>query len=340
MGYFGFIEPIKQQRIFIDKQKFKKNIMTHSSTLFSIICLCLAMMSGCDDNKKRWTDTPTSGAIHILADETYKPLLDSEVMVFESYYPEAKIHIHYKPALEVIQGMAIDSIRMLITSVPIDTSYFISYFKQKEYTPSSTIIAKDAVALIANNSRKGMKITIDEFAKICRGEMTNFSQLSNGNGGGKITLVFDHPASSTVQYIQDSVLKGGQLTPNAYAQKTNEEVMKYVKNNPNAIGVIGANWISDGADEENIEFSKEIFPVEIRDAKTSQHYYSPHPGYIASHLYPMRRLMRATLKENGAGLGRGFLNFMTGEVGQRIVLKSGIVPAQVLTRVVETRPQM
>jgi phosphate transport system substrate-binding protein len=116
--------------------------------------------------------------------------------------------------------------------------------------------------------------------------------------------------------------------------------LAYVQNTKNALGVIGVNWISDNQDEENLAFSMNILPVEIRDHVTSQYYYPPHPGYIASHLYPLRRLMRATLKENGAGLGRGFLNFMTGDVGQRIVLKSGLVPASVVTRVVQTRPEL
>jgi phosphate transport system substrate-binding protein len=50
--------------------------------------------------------------------------------------------------------------------------------------------------------------------------------------------------------------------------------------------------------------------------------------------------MTVTLKENGAALGRGFVNFITGDIGQKIVLKSGIVPAKAITRVVETRNKL
>jgi phosphate transport system substrate-binding protein len=229
---------------------------------------------------------------------------------------------------------------MIITASQVDTSYFQAFYKQKEYWPKNSFIAKDAVAIIANNSRKGLRVTTEELVNICAGTITDFSQLKQGGGSGKITLVFDNAASSTVEYIQDSLLRGKTLTNQAFAQTTNKEVLTYVQNTKNALGVIGVNWISDNQDEENLAFSKTIFPVEIRDHVTSQYYYPPHPGYIASHLYPLRRLMRATLKENGAGLGRGFLNFMTGDVGQRIVLKSGLVPANVVTRVVQTRPEL
>jgi phosphate transport system substrate-binding protein len=310
-----------------------------AKNLFIFLFSFIVSLTSCDD-KKRLTDTPTSGKITIVVDENYKPIVDSEIMVFENHYPEAKINVIYKPSLEVVKAMDVDSVRMIITAGPVDTSYYKRYFQRKEYSPFNSFIAKDAVAIIANNSRKGLKITIEELAQICSGKITDFSQLEHGGGAGKITLVFDNPASSTVEYIQDSLLKGQALTSSAFAQKTNMEVMSYVQNSKNALGVIGVNWISDNQDEENLAFSKSIFPVEIRDAVNSQYYYPPHPGYVASHLYPMRRLMRATLKENGAGLGRGFLNFMTGEVGQRIVLKAGIVPANVVTRVVETRKDL
>jgi phosphate transport system substrate-binding protein len=67
------------------------------------------------------------------------------------------------------------------------------------------------------------------------------------------------------------------------------------------------------------------------------YFYKPNMGYIAIHKYPLRRLMQSTLREGGPGLGRGFVNFMTSEIGQKIILKSGLVPATVLTRVVEVQ---
>ena len=64
-----------------------------------------------------------------------------------------------------------------------------------------------------------------------------------------------------MEYIQDSLLRGKALTTQAFAQTTNKEVMNYVQNTKNALGVIGVNWISDNQDEENLAFSKTIFPV-------------------------------------------------------------------------------
>lgn len=314
--------------------------MTFATKIFASL-LILATIYSCENDKnKTLSDTPTSGTINIACDETYRPIMDSEKMVFENHYPEAHINMIYMPALEALKQCDNDSIRIIITANSIDSSLFKSFYETKKYFPRAIVVAKDAVAIIANNSKSGLQITTAELAKICRGEITDFSQLEHKKGSGKITLVFDNAQSSTVQYIQESVMKNGEITNKAFAQKTNEEVLNYVTKNSNAIGIIGVNWISDNQDIETLKFSKSIFPVEIRDADSSQFYYPPHPGYVASHLYPMRRLMTATIKENGAALGRGFINFVSGEIGQKVVLKAGLVPAKVPTRVVETRPNM
>lgn len=304
-----------------------------------ILCLISWLIYSCGSQNKL-TDTPTSGTINIVVDETYKPIMDSELMVFENYYPDAHIRIQYMPYSEAIKQATNDSIRMIITSTTIDSAIFLKFYEKEQYFPKTTVIAKDAVAIIANNSKNGLQLTTKELAKLCKGEITDFSQIEKRTGSGKITLVFDNANSSTVQFIQDSILHGQAISSKAFAQKNNLEVIDYVRKNPNAIGVIGVNWISDNQDIDNLAFSKDIFPVELRDTDSSQYYYPPHPGYIATHMYPLRRLMTVTLKENGACLGRGFLNFLTGEIGQKIILKGGLVPAKTLTRVVQTRNKM
>lgn len=307
-----------------------KNIYKVQWFLFSLI-----VMFSCNNDKHLLTDTVTTGTITVVADETYQPLLDSEKMVFEAHYPEAHINIIYKPAIEVLKEFDNDSVRMIISSVHPDSNILKKYFQAHEYYPNVTIIAKDAVAIVANNTKKGLKISVPELAKICEGNITNYNQLKNSTFSGKINLVFDNNQSSTLLYIQDSILKGNAITSQAYAQKTNLEVLNYVKSHSDALGIIGVNWVSDNADEENLAFRKDIFPVEISSSDTALYHYSPHQGYIATHLYPMRRYMQSTLKEGGPALGRGFLNFMCGDIGQKIVLKSGLVPAKALTRVVQ-----
>src|SRR6187402_2055704 len=56
------------------------------------------------------------GTIHISVDESFKPVIDSQIQVFESSYPEAKIIAHYKPEADCLKDFAVDSIRMVIAT--------------------------------------------------------------------------------------------------------------------------------------------------------------------------------------------------------------------------------
>jgi phosphate transport system substrate-binding protein len=68
-------------------------------------------------------------------------------------------------------------------------------------------------------------------------------------------------------------------------------------------------------------------------------YYRPHQGFIADKSYPFIREVYMTSRETFAGLGSGFIQWATGEQGQRIVLKSGLVPATMPIRLVQVRTE-
>ena len=60
--------------------------------LLSIILTSFLTISGCSsDHVRTDIDTVKSGTIHISVDETFKPVIDSEIEVFESLFPQAKV---------------------------------------------------------------------------------------------------------------------------------------------------------------------------------------------------------------------------------------------------------
>jgi phosphate transport system substrate-binding protein len=53
--------------------------------LVGLISALLFLLS-CGSNTNKYTDTPTSGEITICVDETFKPIIDSELSVFHLLY--------------------------------------------------------------------------------------------------------------------------------------------------------------------------------------------------------------------------------------------------------------
>src|SRR5262249_43910285 len=84
-------------------------------TGLAIIGLAVGI-SSCGSGQQSDYDTTTSGLIHISVDESFKPVIDSQIKVFESQNPAAKIIVHYKPEAECLRDLNVDSIRMVIVT--------------------------------------------------------------------------------------------------------------------------------------------------------------------------------------------------------------------------------
>src|SRR5690242_6102001 len=84
--------------------------------LFSI---CLTLQISCKSYKDQEAALPDNfyrGNINVSADESFKPVIDEMVQVYESQHSQAKINVQYKPEAECLQDMLTDSVRMLITT--------------------------------------------------------------------------------------------------------------------------------------------------------------------------------------------------------------------------------
>ena len=71
--------------------------------------------------------------------------------------------------------------------------------------------------------------------------------------------------------------------------------------------------------------------------KTDDDYLKPYKAYIAMKKYPLSRQVYMISRETRSGLGSGFITYVASDKGQRIVLKSGLVPATAPIRLVEIK---
>ncbi len=72
---------------------------------------------------------------------------------------------------------------------------------------------------------------------------------------------------------------------------------------------------------------------------TDEDYLQPYKAYILMKKYPLSRTVYIISREGRTGLGSGFLAYVASDKGQRIVLKSGLVPATAPVRLVELKRQ-
>ncbi len=279
------------------------------------------MFFGCKsykDQKKELPDTKERGTIHISVDESFKPVIDEHVKVYELHYPDANIIVHYKPEAECLRDLLVDSIRMIIATreySPEERAFLVDSMK---ISPEKMVIARDAVAVIVNPKSKDSLFTMNEIKDLVSGRIKK-----------NLIPVFDGiNATSTVRYIVDSVLRGDSLTSKALAAKSSEGVIDYVSKNPEAVGFIGVSWIGNREDTMQVSFLKKVKMAQLESRNIPGNYILPVQANIYLDRYPMVRDLVYILKENHKGLGHGFANFVSGEIGQLIFKRAYLLPAK------------
>lgn len=310
-----------------------QNKLWLSVSLFSLVVSLLA----CGKRGSSPTDDPTSGKIHITVDESYQPVMEDEEFLFESLYPHADVSITYANEKKCFEDLLADSSRFVVVNRELNESE-MSYFNSIELTPRVTKIAFDGLAFIVNNEARLNKLLYNQVGDLFSGKIGTWKQINNNLSNDSLKIIFDHPNSGNVRMINERFKLNGKLPGNCFAVNSNPEVISYVEKNKNAIGIISVNWISDDADTNALSFLKKIKVLAIGQEgveDTTGACYGPYQGYIAADMYPLKRSAYIISREARAGLGTGFASFIAGEKGQRIILKSGMVPAVAPVRIIE-----
>ena len=288
-------------------------------------CVLVALTSCNRKPKDGFTDTYTSGVISIAADESFQPIVQEEIDVFEGIYPLAGIVPRYTTEVDAVNLLLKDSVRLAITTRTL-TKEEMNSFHSRKFFPREIKLATDGLALIVNRQNRDSLISVRDIRRILTGEVTSWKDIYPDSRLKDISVVFDNPNSSTVRFATDSICGGKSLsTTNVKALRTNRQVINYVAQTPDAIGVIGVNWLGNRSDTTNLSFRDEVrvMSVSAEDIATPENSYKPYQAYLYYGDYPLARPIYILLNDPRSTLPWGFASFLTSDRGQRIILKSG-----------------
>jgi phosphate transport system substrate-binding protein len=280
----------------------------------------------CNQKSKKDSNNETilKGSIEITVDETVKPIVDDQVAVFEGTYYDAKVSIKSKSEAELINDLLNEKTKVAITARDLTQEEKDKFVKLK-INPRVTPFATDAIAFISNKSNNDTLIALKTVIDYMKG-------ISNPKIKG---LVFDNPNSSTVRYMKDLANVKNIPAEGVFSFKTNDEVIKFVSENNGMIGVVGVNWLSQPSPKMQ-DIVHNINVLSVKGLKSNE-YYSPTQNDIAEQKYPLARELYIINCQGYTGLGMGFASFIAGDIGQRIVLKSGLMPIRTPGRKLQIR---
>jgi phosphate transport system substrate-binding protein len=289
-------------------------------TLSGLLLVLVLFVFACQDKNK---ETIIKGKASLFVDETIFPIVEDQQAVFETEY-DAKLKLITKSENEIINSLMNDTVKIAVLPRKLSNDE-LKAFVAKKINPKMTHFATDAVVFIRNKKSNDTLIALDDVINFMKGNSVD----------GIKGLVFDNPNSSSVRLVSE--LSGIKVTPqkNIYSFNTNNEVIKYVAENEGMIGVVGINWLTQAP----LEMQNNVDAVTILSVKdiNKQDYIYPSQDNLAQGKYPLARDLYIINCQGYSGLGMGFASFLGGERGQRIVLKSGLLPVRMPSRKIVIR---
>ena len=293
--------------------------------------------------------TPTSGSVAVAVDETFAPILQAQADTFGKLYPDAHVKLKFEPEENMMMDLINGKVEVAVVSRELNVEEDAAFAKQTIY-PHTTRIGIDGLAIVLHPSNPDSMLTTAQLRAIFTGRSKTWSQVSGQKKLGDINVVFDANRSSTARFVRDSLTQGAALTPRVFATASNPALLDYVAGHPNAIGVVGVNWISDHDDPAAMKFFRQVRVASItaRPNPKPDDYIQPYQANLAQKTpaqlaqypelqnYPLRRNIYIINREARTGLGTGFASFVAGKNGQLIFQKSGLLPALMQARVVTT----
>ncbi|TKC01951.1 substrate-binding domain-containing protein [Pedobacter cryotolerans] len=287
-----------------------------------ILVLCVLISCKRKVKTEDTAQTRTAGTAELLVDESFARILDDQIEVFKGDYPDAKVKTILGNENKILPTFLNGKVKLIVLSRMLKPEEE-NYYKQRQTPIYVDRFAVDGIALITNSANIDSNITVDEVFNIMKG-------TSSGNK----KLVFDNAYSSTVRYFLDSAKVKTLPKTGVYTLNNNNDVIKFVAENKDYIGVVGVNWLLQN-NSDILSYLTKVKMMGVKGAKGKSgddEYYKPLQDNLINGIYPFLRNVYIINASGSNGLGTGFANWLSSPRGQLIVLKSGLGPHKVVSR--------
>ncbi len=266
---------------------------------------------------------PTIGKLTILADESIKDIVMQEEEIFEREYPYAHLDIRYTNEFDLFSTLLVDSIDVIICTRSLKDDE-LKYLQQRNSLPKTYPFATSAIAFIRNKQSQDTTLTYEQL----------FTLFRNEDAG--VNFVIENVKSGISGEIL-RLLNTEKLPAHFYALPSKKEVLEYVQAHDNAIGIIDYSDISDTDNSYTAQVLASIHLMGItRPADSTQFgFVKPFQYNLQDWKYPFTRELYVISNTGKSDLGVGFASFICGEIGQKIILKAGLLPKYQTERQIE-----
>ena len=296
----------------------------------SVLLLCGSIVAGCQGERH---ESPTKGSVTFAVSESVAPFVQKEKQTFEELYPAAHVEIQVASAREAIARLFNDGITIIVSSRTLNAEER-AVAKKANLVIGEYRIAWDGIAVIVHKANRITKLRTTQLDSVLSGKVTHWDNVGSPLAS-RIEVCLPSRNTGTYEFVVTRLIKAPDTvaTPTAVV-KSSAGMIDYVTAHSGAIGLLGLNWLNDNKEKVNVlELADPNAPDSLG---TRGKYFGPYQAYVYQQYYPLTREIYIYSRADNYGVAAGFTTFITSAPGQKIILNSGLVPATMPVRLVET----
>lgn len=297
-------------------------------TLPKVALLVLPLIVGC--TKEPGSTKITEGHLVVECDEAVFPVFEKVAAEFRAQYQDAQLTIRSVEAREAIANFYNDSVRVIISARPFNAEER-SMLDAAKIEVQESRVAMSAIALISHGDAPLERLRMTEADSIFEGKRVRWPV---SGGGAPIELVVGDVNSSTNEVVRTTLMGNRTFTLSAAPVQSSSAIVDYVAKTRNTMGIVGVAWLKGYDERVKI---LEVGGPEYRPdtARAPGQYYSPAQAYVFQGYYPLATPVTIYSRAYARDLGLGFISFVAGVAGQKIITREGLVPVTMPVRIVQ-----
>lgn len=185
-------------------------------------------------------------------------------------------------------------------------------------TLHEVIVAYDGLAVVVHPSNPVKEMTLQDLAKIYRGEITNWKDV--GGNDATIVLLSRDTTSGTHIFFKEFVVqengkvKGAEFGEATMMMPSTQTIVAELTSNVNAIGYVGLGYLKPSITALGIKADADAAAV------------MPSVASVQDNTYRLARPLFFYIVGDLDGAIQEYLDFVLGEAGQKVVGDLGFVP--------------
>lgn len=279
--------------------------------LKAILLASLALLVACGGKKKE-----DQGSLTVKGSDTMVNLASAWAEAYMKTHPDAVISVDGGGSGTGIAALLNGTVQIATASRNVKQKE-LEQAEEKGLVLVEHTVARDAISVVVNPANPISELTMAQLAKIYTGEYTKWSQVGGPNE--KITVCSRENTSGTYAFFQEHVLQNKDYAKTALLLPANTSIVDEVASNKWAIGYIGLGYFVQAGDK--------VKALGIKPDASSPA-VMPSEQTAKSGEYSIARALYLYTVGEPQGPAKSFIDFVSGEEGQKIVVETGFVTAQ------------